>query len=60
MDETVKPPAPKRQPQVRLENLDANTVRAISRKTGIAIPYLLRDAVALLEAKHGKKEPVPQ
>ena len=55
MDEQVKAPARKRQPQVRLENLDANTIRAISRKTGIPIPYLLREAVQLLGAKHAVK-----
>ena len=54
MDETVKP-KPKRSPQVRLENLDAQTVRALSKITGISIPHLLRQAIALLEAKHSKK-----
>ena len=47
MDEPVKPKV-KRAPQVRLENLDAQTVRKLSRSTGIEIPYLLRQAVQLL------------
>lgn len=42
----------KRAPQVRLENLDANTVRKISRSSGVEIPYLLREAVQLLQAKY--------
>lgn len=52
MDETVSKPKPKRQTQVRLEVLDANTVRKISREAGIAVPYLLREAVQLLQAKY--------
>jgi hypothetical protein len=42
----------KRNPQVRLENLDANTIRKLSKATGIEIPYLLREAVLLLQAKY--------
>ena len=42
----------KRQAQVRLENLDANTVRKLSKSTGIEIPYLLREAVQLLVQKY--------
>jgi hypothetical protein len=46
---------PKRQAQVRLENLDANTVRKIARSSGVEIPYLLREAVQLLQAKYSVK-----
>ncbi len=57
MDETVKT---QRQPQVRLENLDANTVRHLAQALNVPIPYLLREAVQLLVAKHGKKvKPLP-
>ncbi len=57
MDDQVKT---QRQPQVRLENLDANTVRHLARELNVPIPYLLREAVQLLVAKHGKKvKPVP-
>lgn len=56
MDQEVKPPRAKRAAQVRLENLDANTVRKLARQTGIEIPYLLREAVQLLVAKHPAKE----
>jgi hypothetical protein len=45
----------KRQQQVRLETLDANTVRKLARQTGIEIPYLLREAVQLLVAKYPAK-----
>lgn len=52
MDEQVRPIAKKREPQVRLERLDADTVRKLARSSGIAVPYLLREAVQLLQAKH--------
>jgi hypothetical protein len=51
MDVEVRPKQ-KRAPQVRLENLDANTIRKLSRQTGIEIPYLLREAVQLLQQKY--------
>lgn len=54
MDSEVKTKV-KRAPQVRLENLDANTVRKISRSSGVEIPYLLREAVQLLQAKYATK-----
>lgn len=57
MDSEVKTKA-KRAPQVRLENLDANTVRKISRSSGVEIPYLLREAVQLLQARYAGKEKV--
>lgn len=59
MDSEVKTKV-KRAPQVRLENLDANMIRTISRKTGMQIPYLLREAVQLLEAKYSKSATPPQ
>jgi hypothetical protein len=43
---------PKRQAQVRLENLDANQIRKLSKAFGIEIPYLLREAVQLLQSKY--------
>lgn len=53
MDDMTRPtPAKKRQPQVRLEKLDANTIRKVSRDSGIEVPYLLREAVQLLQAKY--------
>lgn len=51
MDSEVKQKS-KRQAQVRLENLDANQVRKLSKAYGIEIPYLLREAVQLLQAKY--------
>jgi hypothetical protein len=47
---------PNRQAQVRLENLDANTVRKIARTSGVEIPYLLREAVQLLQAKYSQSK----
>jgi len=54
MDNEVKAPPKKRQEKVRLEKLDADTVRQVSRQSGIAVPYLLREAVSLLQAKYAK------
>ena len=51
MEEQIKPKA-KRQAQVRLEKLDADSVRKISRDSGVAVPYLLREAVQLLQVKY--------
>lgn len=52
MDSEVNKPKAKRQAQVRLENLDANAVRKLSKAYNIEIPYLLREAVQLLQAKY--------
>lgn len=50
MDENK--PKQKRAPQVRLEKLDADLVRKVARQSGIEVPYLLREAVQLLQAKY--------
>lgn len=61
MDDTVRPsPKIKRQVQVRLEKLDADTVRRVARETGISVPYLLREAVQLLTRKHAPVETRPE
>jgi hypothetical protein len=56
MDTEVKPnpPRAKREAQVRLEKLDADTVRKLAKTTGVAVPYLLREAVTLLQTKYAK------
>jgi hypothetical protein len=49
-------PKAKRQQQVRLEKLDADALRKLSRISGIEIPYLLREAVQLVIGVHAAKE----
>lgn len=51
MDNEVKQ-KPKRQAQVRLEKLDADLVRKVAKQSGVEVPYLLREAVQLLQAKY--------
>jgi hypothetical protein len=52
-DITKQSPRP-RVVQVRLEKLDADTVRKISKASGVGVPYLLREAVTLLQTKYAK------
>jgi hypothetical protein len=60
MDDQVKLPTqarPKRAQQVRLEKLDADTIRKVSRSSGVEVPYLLREAVQLIQAKYTAPKP---
>lgn len=59
MDDQVKAPAarPKRAPQVRLEKLDADTIKKLARSSGVEVPYLLREAVTMLQAKYSAAKP---
>jgi hypothetical protein len=59
MDDQVKPPTParpKRAAQVRLEKLDADTIRKVAKLSGVEVPYLLREAVSLVQAKYSKPQ----
>lgn len=60
MDDQTRTPAaarPKRAQQVRLEKLDADTIRKVSKDSGIGVPYLLREAVTLLQTKYSTPKP---